>query len=349
MEARWRRACARHVPVRHVLFCLCDHYEPLWGGVDEARGQARVDAWVEGYPAMAAAHRDVNGRAPRHSFFFPGDEYRPAFMEGLASLARQGLGEIEVHLHHDGDTRTSLRETFRRHLAAFVDHGALPVVAGQPRWAFIHGNWSLANSRPDRKWCGVDDELTLLHELGCYADFTFPSAPDPCQPPMVNAIYWPYGDLTKARAADHGVHARVGVRYDDRLLLITGPLAIARKGARSLRIENGALTGRDPATPQRVATWLDQAICVTGREEWVFVKVHTHGAIEATADSLLGSGGHALHTALRQACLARGWELHYVAAREMFNVAVAAMEGRSGAPSQWFDYLIPPAPIVSGG
>lgn len=218
--------------------------------------------------------------------------------------------------------------------------------SGKPpfQWAFIHGNWSLANGRPDGRWCGVDDELVMLHALGCYVDLTFPSAPDPCQPDKVNQIYWPTGDLTKRRSYEHGERARVGTHYGDRLLMITGPLCLARKGL-GVRLENGALTGDDPPTAARVASWIDQGVHIEGRPEWTFVKVHTHGAIEKTADSLLGAGGRALHTALR-GYMARGWHLHYVTAREMFNVARAAMDGKTGDPSGYFDYIVPPPPIT---
>jgi hypothetical protein len=73
--------------------------------------------------------------------------------------------------------------------------------------------------------------------------------------------------------------------------------------------------------------------------------VHTHGAIEKTAGSLLGEGGRALHTALR-GYMERGFGLHYVTAREMFNVARAAMAGKTGDPSEYFDFIIPPPPIA---
>src|SRR5678815_156288 len=182
----------------------------------------------------------------------------------------------------------------------------------------------------------------MLHELGCYVYLTFPSAPDPCQPDKVNQIYWPTGDLTRRRSYEHGERTRVGQHHDDRLLMITGPLALARKGL-GVRLENGALTGGDPPTPSRVDTWIAQGIHVEGRPEWVFVKVHTHGAIERTADSLLGAGGLTLHTALR-GYRERGWSLHYVTAREMYNVARAAMDDRRGDPSAYFDYIVPPPP-----
>ena len=332
---------------RHILFALCDHYEPLWGGAPDDVGTRRVDAWAQRYPALGE-FRDSDGRPPRHGWFFPGEEYRPQFLERLADLVRAGFGEVEFHLHHDGDTRHTLAPRITEHLRTFAQHGHITRDATGFRWAFIHGNWSLANGRPDGRWCGVDDELALLHELGCYVDLTFPSAPDPCQPDKVNQIYWPTGDLTRRRAYDHGERARVGAHHDDRLLMITGPLAIARKGtglSPGLRIENGAITGNDPPTAARVKTWIDQGIHIAGRPEWVFVKVHTHGAIENTAASLLGDGGRTLHRAL-QSYMRNGTELHYVTAREMYNVARAAMDGAAGNPSSYFDYRIQPPPIA---
>ena len=340
-----RRARARGaVGPRHILFALCDHYEPLWAKASDDVGKARVDAWVERYPALGE-FRDSDGRPPRHGWFFPGEEYRPHFLAGLAGLARAGFGEVEFHLHHDGDTAATLTAQIERSLATFAEHGHISRDdRGRFRWAFIHGNWSLANGRPDRKWCGVDDELLVLHRLGCYVDLTFPSAPDPCQPDKVNQIYWPTGDLSKRRSYDNGQRARVGEHHDDRLLMITGPLALARK-AMGLRLENSALTGSDPPTAARVATWIDQNIHVEGRPEWIFVKVHTHGAIESTANSLLGEGGRAMHSALA-GYVRDGFHLHYVTAREMFNVARAAMDGKTGNPNQYFNYVVAPPPIA---
>ena len=66
----------------------------------------------------------------------------------------------------------------------------------------------------------------------------------------------------------------------------------------------------------------------------MFVKVHTHGAIENTAASLLGDGGRALHTRARDLQAATAGALHYVTAREMFNVARAAMDGKTGDPER---------------
>ena len=41
-----------------------------------------------------------------------------------------------------------------------------------------------------------------------------------------------------------------------------------------------------------------------------------------------------------------GDALHYVTAREMFNVARAAMDGKTGDPNAYFDYVVTPPPIA---
>jgi len=343
-----RRARASHGKPVHLLFALCDHYEPLHGKAPDDVGLARVDAWADGYAALAE-FRDSNGRPPRHGWFFPGEEYRPHFLDQLGKLVRAGYGEVEFHLHHDGDTAQTLAPLISSHLDLFAEHGHLSRNPGKKgakyQWAFIHGNWCLANGRPDRKWCGVDDELLVLHELGCYVDLTFPAAPDPSQPDKVNQIYWPTGDLSKRRSYEHGSAAKVGEHHTDRLLMITGPLALVPK-RRGMRLENGAITGDDPPTAGRVASWISQRIHVEGQPDWVFVKVHTHGAIESTAASLLGEGGRNLHSALAEHARG-GTQLHYVTAREMFNVARAAMDGKTGDPSAYFDYVIKPPPVAT--
>lgn len=336
---------------RHLLFALCDHYEPLWGPAEEAVGNTRVQAWLDHYPKMTAPFRDADGFAPRHSFFFPGEEYRPFFLESLADLARQGLGEVELHLHHDNDTAENLRRTILEYLATYAEHGHLSRDPdGRLRYAFIHGNWCLCNARADGAECGVDEELPILWETGCYADFTFPAAPDESQPRIVNQIYWPLGDLARRRAYDDIFErARVGHVKRDRMLFIEGPLALTlKRGKMPIRLENSHITGVDPGTPPRVKTWVDQRIHVQGRPEWLFVKVHTHAAPEKVATSYLAEGGEQLHRELTSRYNdGRDWMLHYVTAREMYNIAIAAMEGKSGNPADYRDYLLPPPPVAT--
>ncbi len=137
----------------------------------------------------------------------------------------------------------------------------------------------------------------------------------------------------------------MGTRYEERILFITGPLTFARRAGGGPRLEYGALTAHDPPTAARVRAWVSPNIHVRGRPDWVFVKVYTHGAPEEQASSLLGEPGARLHTALTTAYNdGRAWKLHYVTAREMFNIACAAMEGRAGDPCDYRDFVLPPPP-----
>jgi hypothetical protein len=81
---------------------------------------------------------------------------------------------------------------------------------------------------------------------------------------------------------------------------------------------------------------------VRGRPEWVFLKLHTHGAPELQAQSLLGPPQRGFHEALASLALEQGMAFHYVTAREMFNIARAAMDGKAGNPHAFRDYEIPP-------
>ncbi len=342
-----RRETRAYGGTRHLLFSLCDHWEPLFDGVHDAQGDARVKTWTEGYPKLADRFRDADGVRPQHSFFFPGEHYRPRWLEALADLVRRGYGEVELHLHHDGDTSDSLASDVRRYIREIASHGHLSRDGDKLRFAFIHGNWCLANARPDGRYCGVDDEVALLHELGCYADFTFPAPENDAQPRAVNQIWWPTGDLARRRAYEDGDRARVGERHDDRLLFVSGPSALFLQRSRSpFRIESSALTKIDPATPERVRLWGDLGITVAGRPDWVFVKMHTHGAPELQSESLLGDGGMRLHEELtRQYDDGTRWKLHYVTARETFNIALAAMDGKSGDPNAYRDYSLGRPPL----
>ncbi len=354
---RWLPGYARHLArslvrprvagLRHLLVAVCDHFEPQWEKPDAETALARVRAWHQGYPMLAEGFRDADGRPPQHSFFFPGEEYQPQYFDLLDALVRDGFGEVELHLHHDNSTASQLRDEIVGYLDTYAARGHLARTGDQIRYAFIHGNWALANGRPDGRYCGVDEELPLLFETGCYADFTFPCVPDPAQANIVNQIYWPTGDLARRRAYEHGREARVGHRYDDRILLITGPLAVTQRG-RGLRLEYGALTARDPPTRERVRSWVEQNVHVVGQPDWVFVKLYTHGAPEAQAASLLGDGGRNLHEGLRAYNDGQRWKLHYVTAREMFNIARAAMAGETGDPGRFRDYVLAPPPIVQG-
>src|SRR5262249_56333811 len=68
------RRHARGQPV-HVFLAIADHFEPHNGEVPDARARARVDRWVNEYPRLFGEFRDSDGRPPRHTFFYPLEQY----------------------------------------------------------------------------------------------------------------------------------------------------------------------------------------------------------------------------------------------------------------------------------
>ena len=351
---RQRRRPAVQGPV-HVMFCFVDHFEPQWGRPDLATERARVDRWCRDYRILAARHRDADGRMPQHTFFYPEEEYREEHLAKLADLCRDGFGEIEVHLHHDNDTEANFRECISRFNKTLSEkHGALPrdPVSGQLRFAFIHGNWSLDNSRADGRWCGLNNELVLLRELGCYADLTLPSAPSETQTSTINSIYYATDDPDRPKSHDKGERVRVGGQPVGDLMIIQGPLGLnwrSRRFGIIPRIENADIRRSSPPTADRVDAWVRTGIHVEGRPEWIFIKIHTHGTQDHDMDTLLGAPAEAMHAHLESRYNdGKTHVLHYVTAREMYNIIKAAEAGHSGDPAAFRDFQLKPPPASAG-
>ncbi len=343
----WRAPTAAGT-TRHLIFCFVDHYEPAWAGSDYQRQCDRVARWRRDYPRLCEGHLDSDGRQPVHSFFYPEEEYRAEHIDALVELCRMGIGEIEVHLHHDDDTDAGLREKLRRFTGLLANrHDALPVDprTGRTRWGFIHGNWALDNSYPDGSRCGVNNELIVLREEGCYADFTFPAAPDPCQTSTINRIYYATDDPVRPKSHDRGEPVRVGGKALGDLMIVQGPLGFrwnSRKFGILPRIENADVRASSPPTEDRIDAWVRTGIHVEGRPEWIFVKVHTHGAQECDMDTLLGTPMDNAHRYMETRYNdGSDWKLHYVSAREMYNIIKAAEAGRDGNPGDYRDYDLP--------
>jgi hypothetical protein len=352
LRKEWK-ATAPAGKTKHLLFCFVDHYEPQWNNPSTQTADARVARWAQEYPKLCEGHQDADGKPPVHSFFFPAEEYRPDHIDALVGLCRDGLGEIEIHLHHDNDTEAGLRESLRSFTRRLVDdHGALPVdsTTGQPLWCFIHGNWALDNSRPDGRWCGVDNEITVLKEEGCYADFTLPAAPSPCQTETINSIYYAIDDPHKPKSHNSGSRVRVGKTQPHDLMIIQGPLGLMwhnRKFGFLPRIENSDIRTSSPPTRERIDEWVKMGIHVEGRPEWVVVKIHTHGTQEPDMPTLLGHTMDEAFTYLEsQYNDGVAWKLHYVSAREAYNIIKAAESGLDNDPGKYRDYLIPRATYV---
>ncbi len=351
LPAYLARSIPRDVaPPTHVFFCFVDHYEPLWLDASPDKGLERVRQWRSQYPKLADRFRDADGRPPQHTFFYPAEEYRPELLNEVSALCAAGYGEVEIHLHHDNDTADNLRRTLDDFKNKLRGHGHLTTDRdGNTRYGFIHGNWCLDNSRRDGRWCGVNNELQVLRETGCYADFTLPSAPSECQTRKINSIYYATDNPQQPKSHDTGADVRVGGQASGDLLLVQGPLALNwhdRKFGLLPRIENADVAWHSPATHARIDNWVRQRIGVQGRPDWVFVKVHTHGCQEKNFHVTFGPSATAMHEYLQHTFNnGRKFVLHYVTAREVFNLVKAAEAGKDGPPGQFRDFLLPPPPV----
>src|SRR6185437_7185020 len=332
----WQRATRKRDAGRvHVILSLADHFEP---GIVPGKGSARaakseqerrIETWFREIPRVLDRWRDAEGRPFYHTYFFSAEQYDPDLIEALAEHCRDGWGEVEIHLHH-GVEAPDTREHTEKQIIEFRDalahkHGCLSQWndAGPVRYAFVHGNFALANSKKGRA-CGVDSEMQVLCDTGCYADFTMPSAPDIAQVPKINSVYECGLPLDKRAPHRTGTDLEAGRPPRIFPLMIQGPLMLdfsrPAKGARYPHIENGALTWKYPANMKRFQLWRRAGITVKGRPDWIFIKLHCHGMDPRDSDAMYGAPlREFLRELLEDSQKSGQYSVHFTTAREMTN------------------------------
>jgi hypothetical protein len=324
-----------------VFFLFADHFEP-------GSNYGIMQQWLNGYPQIAGRHRDSNGRPWQHTWFYPAEQPIDQNLTALQQLVSTGYGEVELHLHHGNDNNETGRVRFQQSVAYLQKFNFLKTMDGATHFAFIHGNWGLDNSN-GTALCGITRELSILHELGSFADYTFSSIWWDSQPPTINNIYMATDD-DGPKSYARGVPVKAGRKPEGDLMIFQGPLLFLPSFNLSrapktqfLEVENAEIHAAVPVTPQRIDAWVRANIHVEGRPDWVFVKVHGHGAIPEDANEILGPeldrGLQYLETAYNDGSR---YVLHYVTAREAYNLVRAAADNRTGDPRQYYDYVIPP-------
>ena len=342
-----RRKRPKHKGPTHIMFCFVDHFEPRWSNADYDSEVRRVNRWAEGYPELVRKHTDADGCHPKHCFYYPEEEYRKEHLDKIEALCREGFGEIEIHLHHDRDTDAGLREKLSRFTTNLHEtHGALSTWPNSKKlaWGFVHGNWALDNSEKDGANCGVNNELIILTDEGCYADFTLPSAPSATQTAKINSIYYAKDDPRKPKSHNVGRDVTVnGAPWGD-LMIVQGPLMLNwknRKWGLLPRIENSDIRSSYPPSDTRIDLWVNAGIHVQGRPEWIFIKIHTHGTQDNDMEMLLGEPVDNMFDTMESKYNdGDNFVLHYVTTREMYNIVKAAEKGKSGNPSDYRDFIL---------
>jgi hypothetical protein len=339
------------------MIALADHFEPaIVPENGRARAplseqQRRVEQWCSEYANAVGSWRDHDGRPLVHTYFYPAEQYDFGLVDRLAEHCHDGWGEIEVHLHHGVDAPASAAET-RGILLAFRDalvndHGCLSFIEGsaQPRYAFVHGNFALANAAGGYG-CGLDGEMQILADTGCYADFTLPAAAfHPAQIAKVNSLY--ECELPLHTRAPHrkGKNLKVGRTPKIFPINVQGPLMLDfNRHARNRigRVENAALTGATPPSLRRLRLWKNAAISVGYRPDWLFIKLHTHSMDPKQREAVIGPPMQHFLAELVQEADDRNEVIHFVTARETVNIILAACDGREGNPGEYRDYQFKP-------
>ncbi len=327
LKDRLRKSMRPGKPKR-AWVAITDHYEPLAAGASIDKALDCVAQWRGKWPRIADdAPRDSTGQRPQYSFFYPQEAYRRELLDGIAEMVRLGVADVEVHLHHDNEQRESFIQKVTDYCRRLTcDHGLLRQMDGRTVFGFIHGNWALDNSRPDGRYCGLNGEIALLRDLGCYADFTMPSLPSATQGRIVNQIYWCTNNPgNRPKSFDHGIEATVGGGKCGDLLMVTGPLGVRFEGRLTPRLETGELAGYDPPAISRVRRWFDLAPAIG---EDIFIKLYTHGAAEWNLKPLLNGELANLFDRLAEEASRRGIEIHCVTAWQMYQAADALIHGR---------------------
>jgi hypothetical protein len=350
----WQRI-SRRVPRGpvHLMIALADHFEPAIVPEDGsaragyAEQTQRLETWCEEYPKLAGSWRDHEGHALKHTYFYPAEQYDAPLVRRLAEHCHDGWGEIEIHLHHGMESPDTAANT-RRTLVNFRDmlarkHGALSYIEGadSPLYAFVHGNFALANSSNGAA-CGVDSEVQVLAETGCYADMTLPTGYfHPAQIGKINSLYECSLPLTQRAPHRRGRDLGRGRAPGILPIIVQGPLMLgfdSASGSPRFTIENGALTRANPPQLSRLRLWKRAAIRVVGRPDWLFIKLHCHSMDPTQHKAVLGDAMRAFLRELVEGANRRGEFLHFVSAREMVNIIFAACDGREGNPGDYRDY-----------
>jgi hypothetical protein len=343
----------------HLIFLVANHFEPAWNEngerLDWPTQLARVDHWMKQARAIGRAVRDCDGTPFRHTYFYPAEQYYAPLLERLAELQAEGLGEVEIHLHHGVDTPDTAANC-RKTLEAYRDvlaqeHKCLSRRngVGPPMYAFVHGNLALANSAGGR-YCGVDSEMQILAETGCYADFTLPAAPHQPQVPRINAIYQCGHPLGQRKPHRSGPTLRVGVA-PQLPVIFTGPLVFNWRrrvwGLPVPRLDDAVLAENYPLDLARLNRWRGAHIGVQGRPEWVFIKLYCHGFFPSDEAMAIGEPVRRfLEEVLQHGDRSGEYKVHFATAREAFNMAMAAVDGLAGDPGLYRDYLL--RPLMAG-
>jgi hypothetical protein len=329
---------------KHIMLLLADHHE-ITKTNDEL-------LFLEKLKKLSNKHLDGDGKKLQYTFFYPYDHFfRPDFdthvLSTIVKYCSQGYGDIELHWHLKNETSASYRDKLRDAIKRFNKYGALITVDNKVAYGFIHGNWALDNSIISEKgenYSGVNNELDILRESNCFADFTFPAFGTTAQPSLVNNIYYALDDPLKPKSYDTGILVEARKKKpNDKYFMIFSGLIIIRPfvNGKILYIDRSNIQDSELPSPKRAENWIKNGISIKGQPSWIFIKLHMHGGLHP--DAILGKDmDRTLNFIENKYNDGKEYKLHYVTAREAYNIVKAAESGFKGDPNIYRNFLIKP-------
>jgi len=108
-------------------------------------------------------------------------------------------------------------------------------------------------------------------------------------------------------------------------------------------VDGGVLASNYWPHVDRFDRWQSADICVKGRPDWVFIKLYCHAFFPADQETLLGEPmKRFLDALLEMSQQSNQSRIHFATAREAFNMVMAAVDGHSGTPGLFRDYMLRP-------
>jgi hypothetical protein len=340
---------------KQVIITVANHFEPAWspdGPLDHKSQLRRLKEYRKIARATGDAVRDIDGTKFRHTNFYPAEQYNSDLLDIMADMQAEGLGEVEIHLHHGVD-KPDTAENLERQLVEFRNtlaerHKCLSRAANdaQPKYAFVHGNLALANSCGGR-FCGVDNEMQILRDTGCYADMTLPSAPDQSQVQKINEIYEFTGAIDQPAPHREGLRLGSNHHVPQLPVIMQGPLVFnwtrTVKGIPVPRLDDGALVANQALDDGRFRRWMSANVTVQSRSDIVFVKLYCHGFFDHDQSACIGEDAARFFGKLVEDGEKSGkYSIRFASAREAFNIAMAANAGLNGDPNEYRNYVLRP-------
>lgn len=325
----------------HIIFIFSDILTDLY------RHPEITNIYYHDFTKMVEVHYDADGNHPKLTWYIGS-----LLQDGLSTQSKNiynDMGEFEICISHGTEDDTN-RDNCPGFITAIDYFTALSHSFGgnytfelSPKtyFGFFHGMWALDNSRylnGKYEWCGCNTEIDILLSKGCFGYFGFPGWGNMI-PYYTNSIF-----VTKdtERPKSYGVYSNL------RKLEVNAEFPSADE-LFCLEMSSNVAPSIDrysPPTFGKMIGWVGSNIRIIGRDDWKFVMVHTSSSYElpttAGYDNLVGNVADAFYTEIETYYNdGVNYKLHYATAREAYNICMAAVEGKTGDPNDYRDYIIP--------